>query len=463
MNKQGLSVLEVLRFFGDFPTISIKSQPWVGASIDSRTLHPGELFVAIAGERVDGHDFIDMAFERGACAALVNSAKDVNHPLCIAVDDTQKALQDLAAWYRTQLTIPIAALTGSCGKTTTKEMTAAILREVLPVFATPGNKNNHVGVPLSILQCTTEYEAAVFELGANHQGEISHNVQWVKPQIALITNVGSAHIGEFGGVHAIFRAKSEIFEGLPTDGSGVAIYNADDAFAPQWKAYFAHHSAMYKTLTFGLHPKADIRATNIDVGVTMCASFVLETPQGSVDIQLSVPGKHNVLNALAAAAIALSFPGIRLQAIGRGLAAFQSVSGRMAIQQGIAGARVIDDSYNANLKSVEAAIEVLAGFSGKRYLVLGDMGELGEWSLEHHRLIGEKAKHVSLDAVFTCGKLSQRTGEAFGGMHYHFDNLPALITHLKDYLDSHTTVLVKGSLSARMKDVVSAITLGTSL
>jgi UDP-N-acetylmuramoyl-tripeptide--D-alanyl-D-alanine ligase len=437
----------------------------IGVSIDSRSLKRGEIFIAIVGEKYDGHDFLEQALENGACGAIVSAQHKVallkekktasRFPL-ICVPDTQQALRDLAFYHRASLTFPVVALTGSCGKTTTKEMLAAILRERYRVFATRGNKNNHFGVPLSILQCSPEDEVGVFELGANHKGEIRSNVQLVKPDAALITNVGFAHIGEFGGVDAIFEAKSEIYEGLNAE--GVAIYPYDDAFAEQWKKLLLDRPV----LTFGINANADVFATNISYDAARCASFQLNTPKGITLVKLGLPGEHNILNALAACALSLTLE-ISLENMVQGLAKCSGVSGRLTFRAGLKGAKIIDDSYNANVKSIEAAIQVLVGFPGKRFLVLGDMGELGQWAEEHHRLIGIKASELGVDAVFTCGLLSQFTSDAFreqgNELGFHFPDIPTLVDVLEKYLDDQTTVVVKGSLSAHMKDVVSKIVL----
>lgn len=457
-----MNLSEVLHFFG-FPSLPCHDVKLAGVNIDSRKTIPGELFVAISGEYYDGHDFVEMAFKQGALAAVVSKSFFNQHhtnPLfkesLIPVVDTQIALRDLAAWYRSSLSLLTAALTGSCGKTTTKEMIASILAQQYRVFATPGNKNNHLGVPLSLLQCNEQSEAAIFELGANHLGEIRENVYLVKPDVALITNIGVAHIGEFGGVEAIFAAKSEIFETLTED--GLAIYNADDAFAENWKQLLQLRDVPCKTFTFGLNPKADVRAENIHYDKSMNAVFQLITSKGTIPVQLAVPGEHNVRNALAASAVGLAF-GVSLEKIAEGLRQCGSVSGRLVFKQGVNGARVIDDSYNANLKSVEAAIQVLAGFSGKRFLVLGDITELGEWGIEHHRLIGVKANELGLDGLFTCGTLSQHASESFQGFSQHFPDTQTLSEKLKDYLDYQTTLVVKGSRSSHMEEVVLAITI----
>lgn len=433
-----------------------------GVSIDSRSIKPGELFIAISGEQYDGHDFIEAALKKGAALALVSQSFENSAPFfehLIQVKDTQKALQELARWYRDSLTMPVAALTGSCGKTTAKEMTAAILHEKQPVFSTPGNKNNHLGVPLSILACDEHYQAAIFELGANHVGEIRENVALVKPDAALITCIGAAHIGEFGGIDAIFSAKSEIFEGL--NSNGWAIYNTNDAFASQWKTLLSGR----KTLTFGTQSHADIFADNIRCNELMYPQFDLHTPLGNIAIELSVPGKHNVTNALAATAICIALQNkltISLEDIAGGLKKYTGFPGRMMLKQGIHGARIIDDTYNANLTSVSAAIDTLAHFKGKRILVLGDIGELGSWAIEHHRSIGIKANEAKLDGLFTCGTWSQHASDAFHGLRQHFPDTQTLVEQLKGYLDSHTTIVVKGSRSSHMENVVSAITQSTS-
>ena len=455
-----IKLSDLYHFFNQKSSASIPlmSGNIAGVTIDSRCVKQGELFVAIVGDRFDGHDFVESAFEHGACAAIVSKAFAATHafdkPL-IAVDDTQIALRDMSERYRLSMSLPVVALTGSCGKTTTKEMIASVLRERYRVFVTPGNKNNHLGVPLSILQCTGEEEALVFELGANHVNEIRENVRLVKPHIALITNVGGAHVGEFGGVEAIFSAKSEIFEGLSPD--GLAVYNADDAFAPAWKKLLAEPDKAHHTMTFGFNKEADVRAESIQYNQAMCASFQLKTPQGSISVQLSVAGEHNVRNALAAAIVGLAFE-MPLESIAAGLAKCVSVDGRMNFKQGINGARLIDDTYNANLKSVEAAMQVLAGFAGKRILALGDICELGQWGIEHHQLIGTKADELGVDVLLTCGTLSAHASDAFSGVKAHFSNTKALAEKLKSLMDSQTTVVVKGSRSSHMEDVVSYVT-----
>jgi UDP-N-acetylmuramoyl-tripeptide--D-alanyl-D-alanine ligase len=439
-----------------------------GVSIDSRSIKAGELFVAISGEKYDGHDFVEEAFLQGAVVAIVSTTFFNKHASMskklIPVEDTLLALRDLAESYRNSWLLQVVALTGSSGKTSTKEMIASILRERYRVFVTPGNQNNHLGVPLSILKCDRHNEVAVFELGANHIGEIRENACLVKPNVALITNVGSAHIGEFGGEKAIFSEKSEIFTALSS--SGVAIYNVDDSCAGQWEKMLAERNQ--PTITFGLNEKANIRATDIQYDEFMCAKFILHAFQETTPIKLSVPGLHSIFNALAAVAISMIFE-LSLENIVTGLEKYAGFSGRMTSKKGMNSSRVIDDSYNANLDSVKAAIHVLSGFSGKRFLVLGDIAELGDWSVEQHRLVGKIAAESDIDGLFTCGKFSQYTGEAFElfnqqhekahKLHEHFSDAKVLSEKLIEHLDSQTTVLVKGSRSSHMENVVSAITL----
>lgn len=444
-------------------SIHSKDQVISKVTIDSRQISsPHTLFVALQGDRLNGHDFIESAFQKGALSALVsetfiNSAQgqiiQKKYPahILIPVQNTQKALQQLSAWYRSNyLTCPVLALTGSSGKTSTKEMVTAILKkQYQQVFATPGNKNNHLGVPLSLLACPENSEVAVFELGANHTGEIFETVQWVRPTAALITNIGVAHIGEFGGVENIFKAKTEIFSTLSTHGT--AIYNADDVFSEQWQVLLKNN----KTVTFGLNEKADIRATHIKFNHLMCASFVY---QGET-IQLAVPGEHNVMNALAAIALASTLP-ISTKAIREGLEEYNGYSGRLDIKTGLNGARIIDDTYNANLKSVEAALHVLAGFSGKRFLVMGDLAELGEWETEHYHSIGRMASELKLDGLFTYGHRCHEILKTFHGHASHENNIIPLIEKLKNILDLNTTIVIKGSRLAQMEQVVSAISIG---
>ena len=417
-------------------------------SIDTREIKAGGLFVALSGTRVDGYDFIPDAVANGAEAILcTRSYPNITVPQLI-YPDLEKALGLIATAYREKLACRVVAITGSNGKTTVKEMLASILSEVAPTFATPGNKNNHLGVPLSVLQVKDTHQYAVFELGANHAGEILHTVRMVKPHVALINNIGTAHIEGFGSMDGIARAKGEIYEGLLPEGT--AIINADDAYAAFWDDLLQNK----KVLRFSsADKKADVLASKIHPNQFGAMSFNLKTPNSSCTVQLVVQGKHHVQNALAAATCACAL-GVSLDKIATGLSKFEGVSGRLMPKVSVEGAVILDDTYNANLNSVLAGIDVLAAHAGKRILVLGDMGELGEHMNAHHAAVGDAAKNAGIEGLLTCGTASLAATHAFGKAGRHFDTQAALLQALKPALDAETTVLVKGSRRSAMEKVV---------
>lgn len=416
-----------------------------GVCIDSRQVKPGNLFVAIIGERFDGHQFVNDAIAQGAAAVLCSQhLKDCAIPQLL-VSDTIVALTKIATAHRQKLSCAVIALTGSNGKTTVKEMIAAILPK--PSFATPGNLNNHIGVPLSVLQLRDEHRYAVFELGANHIGEIAHTVAIVQPQVTLINNIAPAHIGEFGSIDGVAQTKGEIYQGLSTEGT--AVINDDDAYAHYWDTILENKN----TLRFSrMHP-ADIYARDITFNANGCGEFTLVTPQGEVAITLQVPGAHNVSNASAAAACTHAL-GISLTDIAAGLKRFGGVSGRMTFIQGKNNVLVIDDTYNANLRSSLSALDVLASRQGRRIFVFGDMGELGQWSEQHHQEVGNAARDLGIDMLLTCGTQSQATANAYGTAGKHYPNQEELMQDLLTQLDENTTVLVKGSRSSKMEKIV---------
>lgn len=416
-----------------------------GVCIDSRTVEPGNLFVAIRGERFDGHNFISEAVARGAAAVLCMTRSPAVKVPQLVVEDTIQALAIIATYHRQQCPCGVIALTGSNGKTTVKEMIAAILPK--PSHATLGNLNNHIGVPLSVLKLQAEHRYAVFELGANHPGEIAHTVAIVQPQVTLINNIAPAHIQGFGSIEGVADAKGEIHQGLAP--GGVAVINEDDSFAHYWDALLADK----RILRFSMVKPAAIHARDIHYNERECARFILVVPDGEAEIQLKVPGAHNVNNALAAATCTYAL-GIRLAEIVSGLNQFSGVSGRMTYRTGKNNSVIIDDTYNANLRSVLAGLTVLAKYKGRRILILGDMGELGEWTKAHHEEIGMVARRLGIDAIMTCGHHSQYTSQAFGSHGKHYDNQERLVDELLNQLDSNTTVLVKGSRSAAMEKVV---------
>ena len=423
---------------------------------DSRTLKRGELFVALRGERFDGHAFVAEAATAGAAAALVERADDAIALPQIVVADTTQALGRLGNFWRRRCRVALVALTGSSGKTTVKEMLAAILRAAVgadAVLATRGNLNNHVGVPLTLLELRSGHRYAVVEMGMNHAGEIRYITRLAEPDVALIINAGSAHLEHLGSVEAIARAKGEIFEGLNDDGT--AVFNADDRFAPLWREL----AAGKRQLEFGIEIESAVSA---DYELRQLDSMiVLKTPRGEVAATVSAPGLHNVRNALAAGAAASALE-VPLAAIGAGLAHFRGSPGRLQRRRGRNGAAIIDDSYNANPDSVHAAIDVLAALSGKKILVLGDMGELGSAAAALHAQIGDYARAAGLDGLFTIGELAAHAARAFGAGAHPFAQIEELVAALTPMLAPQTTLLIKGSRFMRMERVVTALTEATT-
>jgi UDP-N-acetylmuramoyl-tripeptide--D-alanyl-D-alanine ligase len=422
-------------------------------STDSRKIASGQLFVALKGEKFDGHDFARQAIEQGAAAVLLSKSVDGAEP-ALLVEDTYLALGELAAYWRSKFTLPVVAITGSNGKTTVKEMLATILRAVTGhaenVLATQGNLNNHIGLPLTLLKLTAQHRYAVIEMGMNHTGEINYLTRITKPTVAVINNAGNAHLGELGSFEAIAKAKGEIFAGLADD--GVAVINADDVFAPLWLAL----KGTRRSVTFGLNNRADISAT---YQLLADASLLeISTPLGIVNLRLPAPGLHNVMNALAATAAAIAI-GIPLSAIVLGLTHYAGVKGRLQNFAGKHGALVIDDTYNANPMSMQAAIDVLVAGAGEKLLVLGDMGELGDSAAEMHAEIGRYAKVSGVDALFTLGDLSAEMSRAFGTGAQHYATPQALTTDLLARMSSESTVLVKGSRFMAMERIVHEIVL----
>lgn len=423
---------------------------FAGVSIDSRAIVAGDLFVALAGPRFDGHDYLDEVAAKGAVAALVQREVAGATLPQLVVADTRLALGQLGALNRAAFTRPVAAITGSSGKTTVKEMLASILRTQGEVLATRGNLNNDLGAPLTLLDLAPQHTAAVIELGASRLGEIAYTVGLTRPQVALITNAGTAHVGEFGGPEKIVEAKGEILEGLGE--GGTAVLNLDDKAFAVWQARAGQHAV----LTFSLdNAEADFHSSARHSDARGCPSFTLHGPEGEVSVQLNLLGTHNVLNALAAAAAAHAL-GVTLAGIQAGLNAVQPVKGRTVAQFAVNGARVIDDTYNANPTSMCAAIDILAGFAGRTVLVLGDIGELGAWAEEGHRQVGEYAVG-KVDALYAVGPLMSHAVAAFGAQGRHFANQPDLIEALAAEQGSTTTILIKGSRSAAMENIVAAL------
>ena len=423
-------------------------------STDSRSIVPGQLFIALSGPRFDGHDYLAQVSAKGAVAALVErEVADVGLPQLV-VGNAALALGQLAALNRQAYGGPLAAVTGSSGKTTVKEMLAAILRAAFmelggTVLATRGNLNNQLGVPLTLLELAPEHKGAVIELGASGIGEIAYTVGLTKPHVAIITNAGSAHVGEFGGPENIVLAKGEILEGL-SDG-GVAVLNRDDMAFERW----VQRAAGRRVLSFALRDAcADFHANELSRDPRGCPAFTLYCHDGQARIQLNLLGEHSVANALAAAAAAYALS-VPLVAIKNGLESLLPVKGRAVAQLARNGARVIDDTYNANPASICAAIDILTGFSGRKVLVLGDIGELGAWSEQGHRQVGEYAIG-KVDAFYAVGPQMKHAVQAYGSEGRHFADQAALIDAVRAE-SGDSTILIKGSRSAAMENVVVAL------
>ena len=416
---------------------------------DSRTLTGGELFVALQGEHFDGHDFLGQAAAGGAVAALVSRAGEL--PLShLRVADTQRALGRLGAYNRALFTGPLVAITGSSGKTTAKNMVRAVLARRGRTLATQGNLNNEIGVPLTLLALEPGVEYAVVEMGAGRAGDIAWLCELGRPTVALLLNAMPAHLEGFGSVEAVAAAKGEIFDGL---GRGdYAVINADQPWAQAWRA----RATAATVLDFGLVTPAAITARDVRPEGASGIRFTAITPRGELAVKLSLPGVHNVANALAAIAVGLAC-GLELVEIGAGLESVQATAGRLATAVAPRGATVIDDCYNANPGSVRAAIDMLAGCAGRRTLVLGAMRELGPTSAVLHREVGEHARTAGLERLWGVGPELRDAVAAFGAGGRWFDDCAAAISALDGEFGVGDTVLVKGSRSTRMERVLHAL------
>ncbi|MDW0358254.1 UDP-N-acetylmuramoyl-tripeptide--D-alanyl-D-alanine ligase [Vreelandella venusta] len=416
---------------------------------DTRHIVPGCLFVALKGPRFDGHDFIEQALDKGAAAALVEHPVDSLLPQLVCAD-TRLSLGLLARAWRQRCTLPLVAVTGNSGKTTVKEMTAALLSPLGGVLATEGNLNNDIGAPLTLLRLATHHQAGVIELGANHLGEIAWTSQLTSPNVAIITNVTGAHVGEFGGMGQIAQAKSEILAGLVED--GIAVINRDDGYFEFWSACAGNK----QVVSYGLHSDADVHASALSCDSLGRYAFTL-SERGRVlgDVQLPLIGKHNVSNALAAAAAALAL-GVTPQQVVAGLCELSSLAGRLSIVPGVRNTTLLDDTYNANPGAVKAALDALANFPAPRWCALGAMGELGSESHALHADIGHYAASLGIDTLLTYGDAARSASEAFG-RGQHFDDHETLVRHVINTLPPNTTLLVKGSRSAGMENVITAL------
>lgn len=420
---------------------------------DSRNIGEGALFVALHGARFDGHDYVEQAIADGANALLVDHALPSVVPQ-IVVDDTRLALGLLGALVRKRVAPRCVAVTGSCGKTTVKEMVAAILSQRGKVLATAGNFNNDIGVPLTLLRLEHEHDYAVLELGASQAGDIAYTCSLVEPEVALITLIAEAHIEGFGDLYGVARAKGEIFTSLQS--LGTAVIPVGTPYEALWASIINDRH----WVKAGRDDDADFRAEMVTLDGDGCAHFELVTPEGRIPLHLPLPGIHNVDNALKAAA-AVAALGIPLEQIASGLAAMQPVNGRLNRIALPGGGTLYDDTYNANAASVRAAIDLLSVQPGQKALILGDMAELGHLALSSHEQVGEYARQKGLDRLFTVGELSRSATHSFGGGAQHFRTIDSLTEALEHWLEQQQTPLlvVKGSRSARMERVVEAIRL----
>ena len=429
--------------------------PYGAVATDSRTLEPGALFVALRGPHFDGREFVAAAAARGAIGAVVEGAVDHALPQ-VVVADALRALQQLGQAWRGEFTLPIVAIAGSNGKTTTKEMTAAILSRMGLCMATHGNLNNHIGVPVTLMRLEASHGSAVVEMGANRIGDVAELVHLSRPTVGLITNAGAEHLEGFGNLDGVAQGEGEMVSCL--DPGATAVINADDAYAGYWLKI----ATAQRIITFGVHANADFMAKNslqtVERG-EFATRFTLECPLGQRSITLKAGGMHNVGNALAAAAAA-SAAGASLEQIAAGLADFRAVAGRLQLKAGARDSWIIDDSYNANPSSVRAGLEVLRSLPGATWLVLGDMAELGEYAEDSHAHMGAYARDCGIKRLFAVGPQSSRAVETFGSGAEWFADSDSLIRRLQAELAPGVIVLIKGSRINRLERVVQALTGG---
>ncbi len=416
--------------------------PLLGVSTDTRQAVEGTLFIALKGENFDAHEVLDRHAHLPAAGLLVMRPVKTQLPM-VVVPDTRRALGQLANAWRRRCQARLIALTGSNGKTTVKEMLKSIFRLAGPTLATQGNLNNDIGVPLTLLRLRPEDRYAVIEMGANHGGEIDYLTHLAEPDIALLNNAFAAHLEGFGSLQNVVEAKGEIFAGLRP--AGVAVINADSEHRDYWTQLNPDRPIRY----FGRADDSHTRLVGED-------PLVLSVEDTVLDIDFALLGRHNAMNAAAAAAVA-SAAGIAPLKIRQGLEAVRPVNGRLKPLQHASGALILDDSYNANPASMVAGIEALAQHAGQRILVMGDMAELGAASAQLHRDVGACAQAANLDGFLCIGALSREAAEAFGAKAMHFDALELLAAYLRERLEADTTVLVKGSRSAGLDRLVSLL------
>lgn len=444
---------EVARVVGG--VLKGEDRPFGCVSTDSRTLKPGALFVALRGPNFDGTAFVQAAATQGAIGALVEREIPGALPQ-VVVADSLRALQELGRSWRADFALPVVAVAGSNGKTTAKEMTAAILSRTGLCMATRGNLNNHIGVPVTLMRLESAHRSAVIEMGANRVGDVAELMRLAQPSVGLITNAGAEHLEGFGDLDGVAKGEGETVSCLKPDGT--AVINADDAYAGYWRGV----SGATRVVTFGVSAHADFAARNLIQAIEkgeFATRFTLLCPLGERAIMLKAGGAHNVGNALAAAAAAAA-AGASLEDIASGLADFRAVSGRLQLKPGARGSWIIDDSYNANPSSVRAGLDVLRSLAGVTWLVLGDMAELGESSQDSHAHIGSYARDCGIKRLFALGPLSTRAVETFGSGGEWFADADSLTRRLQAELSAGVTVLIKGSRINRLERVVQALTGG---
>ena len=427
----------------------------ININTDTRTLCDGEVFLALKGPNFDGHKFIEQAKQKGAIGVIVDHAVDTDIAQFV-VADTRIALGTIGTAVMAQVAPKTIAITGSVGKTTVKEMCAAILSSKGDVLATKGNFNNDIGVPLTLLRLEPQHRFAVIELGANHIGEIAYTTAMTKPDVAVVCNVAAAHLEGFGSLQGVAQAKGEIYDGLKED--GIAIVNCDSDFSQYWLDKLATRNIK----CFSSSEKLDIWAEDISLDAQARASFTLCTKQHSVPVKLALPGKHNISNALIAAALTSEFD-VSLEDIASALATMGEVKGRVNLIEASDSLTIIDDTYNANVKSVKAAIDLLSDIQGHRILALGDMGELGEDARKYHQEVGEYALAQGIDELFTLGVLSKCASDVFGLPNRHFSNREQMLQQIQNSIskvDKKITLVVKGSRSSRMELLVTDLVNG---
>jgi UDP-N-acetylmuramoyl-tripeptide--D-alanyl-D-alanine ligase len=420
---------------------------FTGVSTDTRTIAQGDLFVALRGERFDGHDFLKTAASAKAAATMVDSAYRGEYPLpALVVSDTRRSLGDLARYWRARFAPALIAVTGSNGKTTVKEMLAAILRRHAgeeSILYTKGNLNNDIGLPLTLLRLRHAHRWCAIELGMNHKGEIAYLAGIARPTVALVNNAQREHLEFMRSVEEVAAENGSVYDALPPD--GVAVVNADDPQAD----YFRSRAGARRTVEFGLDGAPVTGRYKLE---RLSSEIRVRTPAGEADATLAIPGLHNVRNALAAAACAFAV-GIEAATIAQGLSAFRPYAGRLQVKKAPSGATVIDDSYNANPDSVRAAIDILATSPAPTALVLGDMGEVGDKGPEFHREVGQYAREKGVSQLLALGDATRHSVEAFGAGARHFSSVDELVPNIEA-----KTVLVKGSRFMKMERVVAALT-----